>query len=179
MQWGEKISVDLLSSGHGIAGGNIGFSDLLALGLSNTGGSLAGKNGLAVLVELELLDDNLGGVNAYLDGLTWRDEREVSSQSAILLEQKTFHKNLTRRPHNKQRRIHHLRTVGLLPGDFLNMDDILPPVDIRDLALTALEVASHDFNLVVLSHWHRTDLGRRAAAWFAFFFCVCVCFRVR
>lgn len=44
------------------------------------------------------------------------------------------------------------RTVNLLPGDALDVDDPLPTVDLHDLALSALVGAAHHLHFVVLPH---------------------------
>lgn len=86
----------------------------------NTAAALADalQNGLTVLVQLELVDDNLGGVDAEGNGLA----------------------------------------VGLLPGDALNVDNVLKAVDGGDLALTALVAAADDGDLVILADGKRADL---------------------
>ncbi len=66
--------LSLFSLGHG---SNLGLCDLLALGLLDSAGSPASKDGLAVLVELQLLDDALGGVNANLDSLTYLNKSSI------------------------------------------------------------------------------------------------------
>ena len=50
------------------------------------------------------------------------------------------------------------RTVGLLPGDLLDVDDVLPPVHVGDLALAALEGTPDNLNLVILPHGDGADL---------------------
>lgn len=86
----------------------------------NTAAALADalQNGLTVLVQLELVDDNLGGVDAEGNGLA----------------------------------------VGLLPGDALNVDNVLKAVDGGNLALTALVAAADDGDLVILADGKRADL---------------------
>ena len=52
-------------------------------------------------------------------------------------------------------------TVGLLPGDTLNVDDVLLTVHLDNLALTASVLATNNNNLVVLADWHALDLRGR------------------
>ena len=51
-----------------------------------------------------------------------------------------------------------LLTVGLLSSDFLNVNASASAVDGLDFALTGLEVASNNLDLVSLADWDRTDL---------------------
>lgn len=50
-------------------------------------------------------------------------------------------------------------TVGLLVSHLLNVDGPLLAVDLHDLALTALEVATDDHDLIILAHGERTHLA--------------------
>lgn len=56
------------------------------------------------------------------------------------------------------------RTVDLLPGDALNVNDPLAAVDGHNLAFPALEVATHNLHLVVLADRHSVHLQSQARA---------------
>lgn len=49
-------------------------------------------------------------------------------------------------------------TIDLLPGDTLHMDNPLPAVNLDDLSFTSFVCASHNLDLVVLSHGYRPNL---------------------
>lgn len=76
------------------------------------------KDGLTVLVDLELVDDDLAGVDAHGHALASR----------------------------------------LVAGHTVDVDDVLQAVDGGDLALTALEGAADDGDLVVLANGDGADL---------------------
>jgi len=67
VRWG----LFLFNGGHGR---HFRLCDFVVLGLGHAGSTLAGKNGLAILVELELFHHYLGGVDANFDSSAWRNE---------------------------------------------------------------------------------------------------------
>jgi len=101
-------------------------------------GGLALEQIQAILVCLQLGDGNLARVDADRDGLAYKlRSGEFKIQSRI-----------------------DVSTVNLLALDALNVDDPLAAVDLDDTALTALEGATGDDDLVVLAHGHALDLKK-------------------
>lgn len=93
----------------------------LLLGLALVGlSTLALEDSLAVLVKLQLGDDNVGGVNADGDGLA----------------------------------------VGLVPGDPLDVDNVLETVHAGNLALATLVGPTNNGDFVVLADRERANLKR-------------------
>ena len=54
------------------------------------------------------------------------------------------------------------RTVALLAGDTLDVDDVLLAVHLDDLALTAAVGSTDHDDLVILADWHSLNLIGRA-----------------
>mmetsp|Transcript_17958 Transcript_17958/g.15872 ORF Transcript_17958/g.15872 Transcript_17958/m.15872 type:complete len:183 (-) Transcript_17958:6-554(-) len=101
-------SAALVDVGHGL---DLLLAEL-ALALLSLGALLPLQDLLAVLIHLQLADDDLAGINTNVDG----------------------------------------RTIDLLPGDALNVDDPLSAVHLGHLALTALVGAANHGHLVILAH---------------------------
>ena len=56
------------------------------------------------------------------------------------------------------------RTIGLLAGDALDVDNILLAVHLDDLALTTTVAATHDDDLIILADWDGLHLRGMGSA---------------